>query len=97
MPKDLKEIIELFTNMGLALIPLLGAVAFLVFVWGVARFINKAGSEKEIKESKNMLIWGVVGLFVLVAIWGIVFFLQKEFGFQSGSSPFIPQINFNKS
>ena len=90
MPQNLTDIINLFTNIGLALIPLLGAVAFLVFVWGVARFIKSAGSEKEIGESKNLIIWGIVGIFVLVTIWGIVAFLQGEFGF--GDKPFIPQI-----
>lgn len=90
MPKNLTDIINLFTNIGFALVPLLGAVAFLIFVWGVARFIRSAGSEKEIGESKNLIIWGIVGIFVLVTIWGIVAFLQGEFGF--GDKPFIPQI-----
>ena len=51
-PKNLTEIIGLFTDIGLVLIPFLGAVAFLVFVLGVARFIKAAGNEKEIKDSK---------------------------------------------
>jgi len=93
-PKNLTEIINLFTDIGLKIIPFLGAVAFLVFVWGIARFIKSAGSEKEIKDSKNLIVWGVIGLFVLITIWGIVAFLQSEFGF--GDKPFVPQINFNK-
>lgn len=93
-PTNLTEIIDLFTNIGLKLIPLMGAVAFLVFVWGVAKFIKSAGNEKEIKDSKNMLIWGVVGIFVLVTIWGIVAFMRNEFGFGKGT-PLIPQIPKN--
>ena len=96
-PTDLTEFIVLFTNIGLSLIPFLGAIAFLMFVWGVARFIKSAGSEKEIKESKNLLIWGVVGMFALIAIWGIISFLQSEFGFGTKDGiPLIPQINFKK-
>ncbi|MEK7669142.1 MAG: hypothetical protein AAB350_00925 [Patescibacteria group bacterium] len=91
-PKNLTEIIGLFTDIGLVLIPFLGAVAFLVFVLGVARFIKAAGNEKEIKDSKNLLIWGIVGLFVMVTIWGIITFLRGEFGFGGGT--FIPQIRF---
>jgi heme/copper-type cytochrome/quinol oxidase subunit 2 len=90
-PKNLTEIIGLFTNIGLAIIPFLGAVAFLVFVWGVARFIRSAGSEKEIKDSKNLIIWGIIGLFVLITIWGIITFLRGEFGFNDKIG--IPQIN----
>lgn len=96
MNQTLTSIIGMFIDIGLRIIPLMGAVAFLAFVWGVARFIRAAGNEKEIKDSKNLLIWGVVGVFVLVSIWGIIAFLQNEFGFQSSSGfPFIPQIRFD--
>ena len=90
-PQNLTDIIKLFTDITLAVIPLLGAVAFLVFIWGVARFIKSAGNQQEIKDSKNLLIWGVVGLFVLVTIWGLVSFLRTEFGF--GGDVGIPQIS----
>lgn len=93
-PANLTEIIKLFTEIGLKVIPFLGMVAFLVFVLGVARFIKSAGNEKEIKDSKKLLIWGIVGLFVLVTIWGIISFLRSEFGFTGDIG--IPQINFNK-
>lgn len=92
-PKNLTEVIGLFTDIGLAIVPLLAAIAFLVFVWGVAKFIRAAGNEKALADSKNLLIWGVIGLFVLVSIWGIIAFLQSEFGF--GNQPFIPQIPTN--
>jgi hypothetical protein len=93
-PKDLTGIINLFTDIGLSVIPFLGAVAFLVFVWGVARFIKSAGSEKEIKDSKNLIVWGVIGLFILVTIWGIISFMKNEFSF--GKDVGIPQINLKK-
>lgn len=86
------KIINMFTALGLQIIPFLGALAFLVFVWGVARFINAAGNEKELKDSKNILIWGVVGMFVLFSIWGIITFVRGEFGFSGKLG--IPQINF---
>jgi hypothetical protein len=89
---DLTQIINMFRDIGLKIIPLLGAIAFLVFVFGVSKYIKSAGSGKDVKDSKNLLIWGVVGLFVLVAIWGIIAFLQSEFGFNGGV--FIPQIRF---
>jgi hypothetical protein len=60
----------------------------------VARFIKSAGNEKEIKDSKNLVIWGIVGLFVLFSVWGIVAFIRNEFGFGSGV-PLIPQIRLN--
>lgn len=87
-----KGIVDYLTDIGLEVIPFLGAVAFLVFVWGVAKFIKSSGSDKEIKEKKNLLIWGIIGIFVLVTIWGIIAFLRSEFGF--GGDIGIPQIHF---
>lgn len=80
----------MFIKIGLRVIPLLGAIAFLMFVWGVAQFIRAAGNEKELKDSKNLLIWGVIGMFVLITIWGIISFLRSEAGF--GSEIGIPQL-----
>ncbi|MEK7634939.1 MAG: hypothetical protein AAB446_00695 [Patescibacteria group bacterium] len=90
---DLTGIINLFISLGLRIIPLLGAVAFLFFVWGVARFIKAAGSEKEVKDSKNIIIWGLIGLFVMMSVWGIISFMRSEFDFGDGSFG-IPQIHF---
>lgn len=91
-PTNIQGIIGLFTDIGLELIPLLGAIAFLAFVLGVARFIKSSGSDEK-KDSKNLLIWGIVGMLVLTTIWGIISFLKSEFGF--GSDVPIPQIKMN--
>ena len=91
-PKTISELIDIFIDLGLKVIPFLGAVAFLMFVLGIGRFIRASGNEKELKDSKNLLIWGVIGLFVLTTIWGIMAFIQNEFGF--GTNVGIPQIKF---
>ena len=88
---SLTGIIEMFTDIGLTLVPFLGAVAFLAFVLGVARFIKSTSDGKEIEKSKNLLIWGIVGMFILITIWGVIAFLRGEFGFGEGT-PGIPQI-----
>ncbi len=91
-PKTLTAFIDIFIDLGLKVIPFLGAIAFLVFAIGVGRFIRSSESESELKKSKSLLIWGVVGLFVLFSIWGIILFLKSEFGF--GNNVGIPQIKF---
>jgi len=91
-PKNLTDVINLFITIGTKVIPLLGMIAFLVFIWGVARYIRSAGSEKEIGDSKKLLIWGLVGLFVMVSIWGIIIFLRGDLGFNDAF--LIPQIHF---
>lgn len=91
-PKTISELITMFINIVSTLIPFMGALAFFVFLLGVARYIKSSGSEKDTKDSKNLLIWGVVGMFILVTIWGIISFIKSELGF--GADVVIPQIKF---
>jgi hypothetical protein len=54
-------------------LPLVVGLALLAFFWGVAQFIW--GGEDKREEGKKHMIWGVVGLFVMVSVWGLVGFL----------------------
>lgn len=56
------------------------SVAVLFFFWGIARFILSAGDEKKIEEGKRMMFWGVIALFVMASISGIVSLLQGTLG-----------------
>jgi hypothetical protein len=79
-PENFGQAVKIFTDIGLNLIPLLGAVSLLTFIFGVARFVRSTGSETEMKKNKQLLVWGVVGLFVVFTVWGLVAFFRSEFG-----------------
>jgi len=59
------------------LIPIVFALALLYFFWGLGKYILASGEGKE--EGKNIMIWGVVALFVMASVWGIVRFIQQAF------------------
>jgi hypothetical protein len=65
--------------MEIILIPLAFALCILYFSWGVAKYIRAgAESEKAQEQAKNVIIWGIIGLFVAVSIWGLVRFIKSE-------------------
>lgn len=66
------SVVEQLTGMLNALIPILVSVALLVFVWGLAEYIFQAGDKSSVETGRNRMIAGVVGLFVIAAIWGLV-------------------------
>lgn len=68
---DAKDVID-------ALFGILTGLALLAFFWGIAKLIYFAGNETKRQEGKNVMIWGIVALFVLVSIWGIIQFLEDE-------------------
>lgn len=77
------DIGELFTwgtcIIGSSIIPLLISVALVVFIIGVVKFIAGADNEEKRKEGRQFIIWGIVGLFVIVSVWGLVSVLQNTF------------------
>ncbi len=80
---------DIITAGGHTLNILLGIViglALLVFFWGLLTFIFKAGDESSHTEGRQKMIWGLIGLFIIFSLWGLVYFLQVTFGL----SPYIP-------
>lgn len=81
------------TIIGL-LIPVAFALALLFFFWGMAKFVLKAGEESGREEGKEIMKWGIIALFVIASIWGIVAFIQDELdidprdSYNSPSAPF---------
>lgn len=70
------------------IVPVLFAVAFIVFLWGAFKtFILGANSEDVKKEGKNLMLWGLIGFFVMVSVWGLVNILTGTVGFGNNSGP----------
>lgn len=75
------------------LMPIAFALVFVVFFWGVAMYVVKAGDEEAQKKAKAIMIYGVIGIFIVASIWGIVGWLQSAFGISGSSSGNIPTFN----
>jgi len=55
------------------LVPVLFAVAFIVFLWGAfTTFILGAGAADVQTKGKSLMLYGLIGFFVMVSIWGLV-------------------------
>jgi uncharacterized membrane protein YidH (DUF202 family) len=55
---------------------LIGLAVFLV-MWGVFKFITSAGDETKRAEAQKLVLWGVIGVFVMISIWGFVNILRN--------------------
>ena len=55
------------------------ALAIVWFVWNIFRYMI-AGNEDDKKAAKMGMIWGIIGIFVMVSVWGLVGILQSTFG-----------------
>lgn len=61
------------------LVPFIIGLTLLVFLWGIFKFIFAGGSDKDVTEGAKLMTWGIVSLFVMVSVWGLVSILTKTF------------------
>lgn len=53
-------------------IQFLYVLAFLFFIFGVARFFLISGSEENRQKGKQFIVWGLLGLVLLFSVWSVV-------------------------
>jgi len=62
-----------------AVIPSIMALTVLVIVWGIFRYIASGDEEEKREEGKKFVVYGIIGLFIMVSIWGLVNLLRGTF------------------
>lgn len=67
-------------------VPVLFAIAFIVFLYGAFEtFIIGAGSDSVKEKGRNLMLWSLIGFFVMVSIWGLVNILTGTVSFSNTS------------
>jgi hypothetical protein len=79
------------TIIGL-LTPIVVGLALLYFFWGLAKYILASGDENAKAEGKNIMIWGIIALFVMVSVWGIVRLIGTTVGVNQGDTIIVPGV-----
>jgi hypothetical protein len=74
-------VVKITTDILNPIIILLFVLATIIFVWGIVRYnFGTQGDPKQIDTAKRVLLWGIIGMFVMASAWGIVNLLCDFFG-----------------
>jgi hypothetical protein len=84
-----KGLFEKGTDLVLAVIQFLWVLAFAVFIWGIVKFIAAAGNPEKRNTAKGYIIYGLIGIFILVSFVGLIYILQNTI-FQGSPSSQLP-------
>ena len=90
VPKKISTINDLTAKavgIGNVLVYLLVGFAVLYIVYETVRYFILADSEEARKEAGSSIFYGLVGLFVIVSIWGLVNILIKTFPTGDNTAP----------
>ncbi len=62
------------------LIALLSGIAFLVFIYGCAVYIFNAENETARTEGKKHILYGIIGLVIMISAYGLLIIATNTFG-----------------
>ncbi len=76
--------VDRIVNLIQALVPLVFGFAILVFLYGLLGYMINIGDESKRRESIRFIVYGLIGLFVMISIWGLTSAVSGTFGFEFG-------------
>jgi hypothetical protein len=68
------------------------AIALITFLWGVVKYITSGADEEQRIGARNMMLYGIIGLFVMVSVWGLVYFVGSVVGIEPGGGTNLPGV-----
>jgi len=78
--KDVNGLTSRIASIGTVVLYLLVAAAVIFIVWNVVRYFI-GGKEGESRGPAGLnILWGLIGLFVIISLWGLVNILLNTFG-----------------
>jgi hypothetical protein len=75
-----------------ALVPVIITLALVVFFYGLVRYLWGSGGKSDVGGAKKLMIWGLISLFVMVSVWGIVRLAQDALGVNPNQGATSPQV-----
>ncbi len=81
----LSSLIRGGTNLLRQVLVFLISLAVVWFIWNIIQYTISDDEDKKGK-AKEQMIWGIVGIAVMVSVWGLVSILQGVFGLDNGAN-----------
>ncbi len=76
---DAFSILTVVNKILATVIPILITLAVVYFIWGVIQYTLSTDEEAK-KKARHKIIMGLIGLFVIIAFWGIIRIITNTFG-----------------
>lgn|SRR3989344_1323248 len=78
-PNTFADFVNIIVGILGLILPLLVSIGLVVFLWGVVKFMASGGSEEKLEQGKNMIVYGIIAILVMISVWWLVYVLQRTF------------------
>src|SRR3989338_3101652 len=75
----IKDLLVTAQDILTSVIPFIVGLAVFVVLWGIFNYIVHGAEEEKRAEGKKFMIFGIIGIFMMLSIWGFVNVLVKTF------------------
>jgi SNF family Na+-dependent transporter len=83
--QNFATVIDYILELIYILIPILSILAFLLFFWGLSKFILSSGNTADIEKGRNYMLWGILALFILLSFRAIISLVSTDLGIGDGT------------
>ena len=94
--KTFEGVLGRITSLVNSVIPFIVGLTVFVIIWGIFLYVAKAGEEEKRAQARQFILWGVIGVFFMLSIWGFINILLNSFDLERtiapGDIPRVPRI-----
>lgn len=91
MVTGLFAIIQIIKDLINTLLPVVIALTLLVFIYGIFKMVLSGDDTKGREEARGYIIFGIIALFVMVSVWGLVNILVSTL-YLNNTAPVAPAV-----
>src|SRR3989344_5565919 len=67
-----KDVVGKIIGVFNTIIPAIIGIGVFLIIFGIFRYINAGDDPKKLAEGGKLVLWGVIGVFIMLSIWGLV-------------------------
>lgn len=92
-PSTIVDLIDRINTIGtVAVLPFLFTIAFFILLYGIVNYVRQGDNEEKRAEGRMFIIWGIISIFIMLSVWGLVNILVKSFNFGDNKVPQLKSI-----
>jgi hypothetical protein len=85
----LTDVVGKITTLFKAILPVLVSLGVIYFIWGMVQYFI-GDSEEAKKTGRDRIVYAIIGLAVIVSLWGLVTILGQTLGLNNNTVPTLP-------
>jgi hypothetical protein len=74
------------------IVPFLVGIAVFIIIWGIFKYIASAAEEEKRAEARLFIVWGIIGIFAMVSVWGFVNIMVNSFNLSTRAPSVRPNL-----